>query len=152
MQNEPAKETMLDGMIWTPSYQRPTADEEMPEKISRPSPAARTLPSREAPANRRKAAVELNLFQDKCGRTEGYSACMYGADGRSHSMACWARRGRWIDGQPRAGDAPREEGKQNVSMPGGEIASRSKKEHEGGEMKKNVGKRSEPQGRRRKAE
>ena len=153
MQNEPTQEMVLDGMIWTPSYQRPTADEEMSEKISRPTPAARMLPSSKAPANRRKAAVELHTFQDKCGRTEGCGACMYGADGRSHSTACWARRRRWIDeGQPRAEDAPPEEEKQDVSMPGEEIAPRSKRGHEGGEMKKSVRKCPEPQGRRRKAE
>ena len=153
MQNEPTQEVMLDGKIWTPNYQRPTADEEMPDKIPRLSPAAKMLPSREAPANRRKAAVELHAFQDKCGRTEGCSACMYGADGRSHSIACWAKRRRWIDeGQPRLEEASREEEKPDVSMPGEEVTSGSKRGHEDGEMKKSVRRRPGPQGRRKKAE
>ena len=110
---------LVKAMTWAPVFQRPVTEARQQPQRSGPvepqapegpvGPPARQ-PKRpweigEAPACRRLAARELRAFHAACGRMEGCSACMYGADGRSHSTTCRARRLRWLGaGQPEAMD------------------------------------------------
>lgn len=94
-------EELMKEMRWTPWNPRAmgvATEESVPME---PKLLVKLGTTYEAPASRRKAARELQAFHAKCGRTTGCSACMYGPDGRSHSVACKARRRAWIDeGQP----------------------------------------------------
>ena len=103
-------EELMKEMRWTPWNPRAmgvATEESVPTE---PKPLMKPGTTYEVPASRRKAARELQAVHAKCGRTTGCSACMYGQDGRSHSVACKARRRAWIDeGQPAPTMEPQEE-------------------------------------------
>ena len=148
---------MLNEMRWTPWNQHATDTQEESVPV-KPKPLTQPGTGQEHPANRRKAAKELHAFHAKCGRTTGCSACMYGPDGRSHSMACRARRRAWIDAGcplPEAiADAPDEEQSEAADMDVGEpeIPSSSKRKADAGEQPGAVRPRQETKDRRRKSE